>query len=477
MNKFYVTTSIPYVNAAPHIGHALEFIQADVLARFYRQKKDDVFFLTGTDDHGLKVAKAAEKAGKKPKEFTDEISQKFKNLKKILNLSNDDFIRTADEIRHWPTVKKIWEELENNGDIYKKKYKGLYCVGCEAFIPKKDLISGKCSVHQKELEEVEEENYFLKLSKYLPRIVEIIETDKIRIIPASRKNEILSMIKQGIEDISFSRVKERYWGFPVPGDDKQTIYVWCDALSNYISALDYANNGSKFKKYWPADVHCIGKDIIKFHAIYWPAMLLSLGLELPKNIFVHGFITVDGEKISKTIGNVIDPFEIVKKYGTDALRYYLLREIPPTNDGDFTFEKLEERYNSDLAKGLGNLVARVLTLAQKFTTSHVVNEAVLFEKAIQKAEKNVEKAITDFKFNDALAEIWRLIAAGDKYIDDKKPWALAPESKEFRENIGSLLFLISKISKLLLPFLPETSEKIANAIKNKKSITLFPRLN
>ncbi|PJB98939.1 MAG: methionine--tRNA ligase, partial [Candidatus Nealsonbacteria bacterium CG_4_9_14_0_8_um_filter_36_17] len=361
--KFYITTSIAYTNTPPHIGYALELIQADVLARYHRILGKKVFFLTGTDEHGQKVVKAAEEAEKEPKEFTDKITARFKLLTKVLNLSNTDFIRTTDEKRHWPVAREVWLKLKENGDIYKKNYKGLYCVGCEAFITKKDLINGKCKIHQKEPEVVEEENYFFRLSKYSKQIKEIIKKDNVKIIPEERKNEMLNFVSQGLEDVSFSRPrKDLKWGIPVPDDNSQTIYVWADALINYISALDYPN-GENFKKYWPADVHCLGKDILRFHSTIWLGMLLSLGLELPKNIFVHGFITSNGQKMSKSLGNVIDPFELVKKYGTDAVRYFLLREITPTEDGDFTYEKFEARYNSDLASGLGNLVARVLTLA------------------------------------------------------------------------------------------------------------------
>ncbi|MEK7178237.1 MAG: methionine--tRNA ligase, partial [Patescibacteria group bacterium] len=358
MGKFYVTTSIPYVNAEPHIGFALEIIQADVLARYRRHKGDDVFFLTGTDEHGVKIVRAAKAAGKTSQDFVNGVTKKFKDLKKILNLSGDDFIRTSDRKRHWPGAQKLWFKLYDAGKLYKKSYRGLYCVGHEAFITEKDLVNGKCRDHQEEPEIIEEENWFFKLSDYTNKIKEKIKSDELLVMPKSRKNEILSLINEGLEDISFSRPrKDLSWGIPVPNDSKHTMYVWCDALSNYITAIGYADDEKKFKKWWPANVQVIGKDILRFHAAIWPGMLLAAKLPLPKTIFVHGFITVGGEKMSKTIGNVIDPFEVVKKYGADALRYYLLREIPSGEDGDFTYEKFEERYNADLAKGLGNLVA------------------------------------------------------------------------------------------------------------------------
>ena len=470
--KFYITTSIPYTNAPPHIGHVFEFIQADVLARYHKSLGEDVYFLTGTDEHGLKTLRAAEAVGKDVMEFADEVSEKFKDLVKIFNISNNDFIRTTDKIRHLPAIYKLWGKFEEKKDIYKKKYKGFYCPGCEAFKTQKELVDGKCIIHQKEIEEIEEENYFFKLSKYLPQVKKIIEKDKIKIIPEGKKNEVLSMIKNGLEDVSFSRSKEKYWSWPVPRDDSQVFYVWQDALPNYISAIGYVSDEKKFKKYWPADVHCIGKDIIKFHAIYWPAMLLSAGLELPKNIFVHGFITVGGQKMSKSLGNIVNPFELVKKYGTDALRYYLLREILPTEDGDFTYEKFEQRYNADLAGGIGNLLSRTVVLAQK-TGFKKMSAIGQIKKVAKKNSKECKKFLEEFKFNEALKSIWEIISFCDKYINENKPWE---GGKNASQVISDVLFALQNIADLLAPFLPETSEKIKKVIKSQKSEILFPRL-
>src|SRR3989338_2326616 len=372
MAKFYITTAIDYVNAKPHIGHAIEKIQADVLARFHRQKGDEVWFLTGTDEHGAKIARAAQAAGKDPKDFVDDGAGHFKDLKKALNLSWDDFIRTSSQKRHWPGAQKLWLKLFEAGDLYKKSYKGLYCVGHEAFITEKDLVDGKCRDHQTAPELIEEENWFFRLSKYSDKIKSVIESGELKIIPESRENEILSLIRQGLEDVSFSRPrKDLSWGIPVPNDPEHTMYVWCDALTNYITAIGYGQEQNieiskyrNFEYWWPADLHIIGKDILRFHTAIWPGMLLSAGLPLPKAIFVHGFITVEGQKMSKTIGNVIAPVE-QKKPGTDPVRYYLLREIPSYEDGDFSYKKFEERYNGDLANGIGNLVARVTTIGQK----------------------------------------------------------------------------------------------------------------
>ncbi|MCX6722201.1 MAG: methionine--tRNA ligase [Candidatus Staskawiczbacteria bacterium] len=474
--KFYITTSIPYTNAPPHIGFALEIIQADVLARYHKGLGKDVYFLTGTDEHGIKTLRIAREAGKDPKQFADEISEKFKDLTKVLNISNNDFIRTTDEIRHKPAVEKLWKKLVEAKDIYKKKYKGYYCAGCESFKTEKEIVDGKCTIHLKPVELVEEENYFFRLSKYNKKLIELIEKGKLEIIPESKKNETLGMLKQGMEDVSFSRTKDKYWGFEVPGDPSQVMYVWCDALPNYISAIGYDKEAAQFKKYWPADVHCIGKDIMKFHTIFWPAMLLSAKIKLPKQIFVHGFINVAGQKMSKSLGNVIDPFLLVKKYGlpaqagVDAVRYYLLREILPTEDGDFTYEKFEQRYNSDLAGGIGNLVARTLGIASKAELTKLKPTKKITVK-VKETQKNYTKSIENFKFNDALAHVWELISFCDKYVNEEKLW----ETKN-PKVINDLFFAIKEIGILIEPFLPETAEKIKSAVDNKKSENLFPRI-
>jgi len=371
-------------------------------------------------------------------------------------------------------------KLKANGDIYKKKYKGLYCVGCEAFITKKDLIDGKCKIHQKVPQAIEEENYFFRLSKYSKEIEKIIRDNQIRIIPQTRKNEMLNFAKKGLEDISFSRPrKDLKWGIAVPDDNNQTIYCWADALINYISLIGYADNKKSFKKYWPADVHCLGKDIQKFHCLIWPGMLLSLKLSLPKKMFIHGFITVDGQKMSKSLGNIVEPLELVEKYGTDPVRYFLLREIPPTNDGDFTYQKFEARYNSDLAKGLGNLVARVITMAKNFkfqipkSNLPVGGQNPKFKIQTDKTWRKHKKALDNFRFNEVLIAVWELISFCDKYIEKERPWE---KSKNQKEVISNLLFAISNIAEMLQPFLPETSEKIFRQLKTQKSKPIFPKV-
>ena len=469
-DKFYITTSIAYTNALPHLGYALELVQADVLARFNRSLGRDVFFLTGTDEHGAKISKAAKTAGKTEKELTDSISSKFKELTEVLNVSNDDFIRTTDEVRHWPTVGKVWQTLKEKGDIYKKKYQGLYCVGCEAFVTQKDLVDGKCAIHKKEPEKIEEENYFFRLSKYSKQILEDIEAGRVSIIPEGRKNEMMSFIKQGLEDVSFSRPrKDLKWGVQVPDDDSQTVYVWADALVNYLSALDYPEGG-RFKRFWPPDIHCVGKDILRFHAVIWLGVLLSLGLELPRKIFVHGFITSDGQKMSKSLGNVVDPFELVKKYGSDAVRYFLLREISATEDGDFSFKKFEERYNFDLASGLGNIVARVITLSGGLKPAIKNSE---LENKIEETEKKYQEKLNEFKFSESLAIVWELIGFCDKYIEEEKPWQ---KSEKQKEVISNLLFVVEKIAGIIGSFFPKTSEKILKQLKAGEKENLFPRI-
>ncbi len=481
MKKFYITTAIDYANDAPHIGHALEKIQADVFTRYQRQKGKKTFFLTGVDEHGIKIERAAALVGKSPKEFVSQNSDKFKELKKILNLSWDDFIRTSDKKRHWPGVIKIWQSLDKAGDFYKKKYKGLYCVGCEAFKTEKELIDGKCSDHQKAPEVIEEENYFFRLSKYSKIIESKIKNDEIKIVPQSRKNEILSFFKRGLIDISVSRPRKSLsWGIPVPGDSSQVMYVWLEALVNYLSAIGYGRN-SEFKKFWPADIHFIGKDILRFHAVIWSAMLISAKLPLPKKIFVHGFITVNGQKMSKTIGNIIDPVDLAKRYGADALRYYLLREIPAYDDGDFTEEKFRVRYNGDLANGLGNFTARVLTLASRDVNLRICANKNI-DKKVKEIKKSVEQKLEEFKFHEALAAIWQLISFGDNYINKTEPWKIANLDKKSRV-LMDLIMILKNSAELLEPFLPQTSEKILKSvkisqkiIKIKKGENLFPRI-
>ncbi|MBA7602707.1 Methionine--tRNA ligase [subsurface metagenome] len=465
--KFYITTALPYVNYTPHAGFALEIIQADVIVRYHRLLGEEVFFLTGTDENSLKNVQTAKEEGIPIKKLVDRNAGKFKALKGALNLSFDDFIRTTEE-RHVKGAQKLWQACQK--DIFKKKYNGLYCVGCEEFYKESELVNGLCPEHKTKPSLVEEENYFFRLSKYQNQLKKIIKKDQVKIIPQTRKNEVLSFINQGLEDICISRLAQRGegWGILVPGDKSQILWTWYDALSSYINAVGYSDNPKRFKKWWPADVHIIGKGVTRFHAIYWLAILLSAKLSLPKKIFVHGYLTSGGQKMSKTLANVIDPFELVKKYGTDPVRYFLLREIPPTEDGDFSYEKLEGRYNADLASGLGNLVARVITLAKNAKPE--ISDIKL-QTEINKTHKNYKKFLEGFKFNQALIAIWELISFCDRYIEKEKPWQARDQ-----KVINNLLFAVKEIAKILQPFLPETSEKILQQLKDKKAKPLFPRI-
>jgi len=472
--KFYITTPIYYTNRPPHIGTAYTTVAADVLARYHKQLGEDVFFLTGTDEHGENIAQAAEKAGKSPQEFVDEIAQSFKQAWKKLNIDYNDFIRTTEK-RHEKGVEKFLLKLKKSGKIYQDDYKALYCSGCEDFVFKKDLVDGKCPYHKKEPKLISEKNYFFKLIDFLPQVKELIEKNKILIEPKERKKEVLSLLEQDLGNLSISRQKVK-WGIDLPFDKKQKTYVWVEALQNYITAIGYESNPKQFKKLWPADLHLIAKDIVKFHAIFWPALLLAAGLKLPKKIFVHGFFTVNGQKMSKTLGNVIDPIYLADKYGTDALRYFLLREISFGQDGDFSIKRFEERYNADLANGLGNLVSRVLTLSEEIKPAK--SAVGQLTKKIKSSQKNYQKAMEQIKLHEALESIWQLISFCDEYIEKNKPWQLIKNDKEkFKQIISELLITLKEIAFLLEPFMPETSEKILKQIKqNKKTEAMFPRL-
>lgn len=482
MNKYYLTTAIPYVNAKPHVGHALEFVQADVIKRFHKSLGEKVLLLSGADENAIKNVQAAEKEGVEIQKFLDTHSKEFEELAKALGIEFDVFQRGS-SLAHHQASQKLWELCSE--DIYKKEYKGLYCVGCELFYEREELDEkGECYEHPgKPLEEVSESNYFFKLSKYEQRIRELIEKNELKIYPENRKNEILGFLKEGLKDISISRSNERAknWGVPVPGDESQRMYVWFDALNIYQSGVGFNSNDETYKKWWPADLHVIGKGIIRFHAVYWPAFLLSAGLPLPKALFVHGYFTVDGQKMSKSIGNVIDPFEVIDRYGTDALRYYLLSEISPFSDGDFSLKRLEEVYNADLANGLGNLVARVSKLCEssgfKQSASPKAPHLILeFEE--------YKRLLEDFRFNDALSLIWLKIRNLDKFINEEKPWELLKlggnrKGKDLNSLLSHAVDQIFEIALLLEPFLPETSVNIKEQFSKqeiKQEEPLFPRI-
>jgi methionyl-tRNA synthetase len=480
MSKFYITTPIFYPNAAPHVGNAYPVVFADVIARYHRLIGDSTYFLTGTDEHTAKTVNAAKKAGKDPKTFSDENVKTFLGFFHDLHISNDQFIRTSDEKVHWSGVQEMWRRLEKSGDIYKGSYEGLYCVGCEAFITEKELVDGKCPQHDAEPEKISEENYFFKLSKYTEQIKDKIESGELKIEPEGRKNEIVSLLEMGLQDISFSRpTKSIAWGIPVPNDPEQTIYVWCDALTNYITALGFGReDDTLFEKFWPADCHLIGKDILRFHAAIWPAMLLSAGIALPKKIFAHGFIVSGGKKMSKSLGNIIDPQKLIKEFGPDALRYYLSREVSPIDDGDLTEERFKEIYNAHLANGIGNVVARIMKMATQYEVSF---DEISFEnrEAVLALDRFApyHKAFQKLYIHEAADFVWSLIAFMDAYVDETKPFkSIKTDPERAKRDIAQLLEWLWEVAILLEPFIPETADKIQRAIKaHEMPSILFPR--
>ncbi len=479
--RFYLTTAIAYANASPHVGHAFELIEADTIARYRRLQGDTVFFATGTDEHGVKIARRAEELGISPSELVDQNAKKFRDLKDIFNLSWDSFIRTTDQKKHWPVVIAVWKKLHKNGDLYRKAYEGLYCVGHEAFVTKKDLDDGGlCIIHRTKPEYVREENWFFRLSKYAPRIEGLLKKNTLQIVPEGRAHELLALLKEGACDVSFSRpCKDLQWGIPVPGDDTQTMYVWADALVNYLSHCF-----GKRALFWPPNLQIIGKDILRFHGLIWIGMLLSLKKKLPKKFLVHGFVTMGGEKMSKSLGNVVDPVELSKKYGADAVRYFLLSEIPSDGDGDFTIEKLEARYNGDLANGLGNLVARTAALGERISPMQYSERAIIPEirMAIKKIEGAYHADMKNFQLHAAIHLAWEIIGLADRYINQEKPWTIV-DQKALSKIIINIAYDVFSIQRLIAPFLPETAEKITKQffLKNGKLIitkkeSLFPRL-
>lgn len=474
--NYYITTSIPYVNGEPHIGFAMEVIMADVLARHARVQKKPVIFSTGTDEHGGKIADKAAENKQTPQEFTDKMSQNFRDLAKALNISNDRFIRTTDA-GHEQRAQLIWKALEK--DIYKGNYSGLYCTGCEAFVTEAQAKDNKgvCPHHDKPYETLEEENYFFKLTKYAPQIQTAIESGSFRIVPATRKHEILNVIKDGLTDISISRPKDKIsWGIPVPGDDNQVMYVWFEALMNYLTVLGYPEH-EDFKKFWPANVQVIGKDIIRFHAAIWPAILLGLGVPLPKALYVHGFINASGGvKMSKTLGNVISPMDIINEYSADVLRYYLLRHIPSYDDGEFSANRLLEVYNSELANELGNAVQRTAAMIKQYQNGIIGN--------IPPAEHDISQyleALENFKFDRALEEAWEQVRGLNQYIDEQKPWEInkSGDKEHLAEVLAYQVSCLLEIAQLLQPFMPETALKIRHVFEQGViqpiEGTLFPR--
>jgi len=473
--NYYVTTSIPYVNGDPHIGFGMELLQADVLARAARAQGKPVIFSTGTDEHGGKIAERAEAEGIKPQEFADKISATFRELATLINASNDRFIRTTDK-GHEQRAAIIWKNLEK--DIYKGSYEGWYCTGDEAFFTEKVVKENKgvCPNHNRPYEKIVEENYFFKLSAYAPQIKKAIEDGAFRIVPATRKHEILNVINEGLEDISISRPKDKIsWGIPVPGDKSQVMYVWFEALMNYLTVLGYPEHDD-FKAFWPANVQVIGKDILRFHAAIWPGMLLALGLPLSKQLFVHGFITVEGQKMSKTLGNVIHPKQIIDQYGVDPYRYYFLRHVSSYEDGDFNWDQMHQAYNNELGNELGNAVQRTAAMVTQYQNGLIGD--------IPPAEHDVAQywqALENCRFDRALDEVWEQVRGLNQYIDEAKPWEIhkTGDPDHLREVLAYQVSCLLEIAELLQPFMPETALKIRHIFEDgvirPMEGTLFPR--
>jgi methionyl-tRNA synthetase len=468
--KFYVTTPIYYVNARPHIGHAYTTMAADIVARHRRLMGEEVFFLTGTDEHGQNIQRIAEEHGVPEKQYCDMIVEEFKRLWKRLNISNDYFVRTTDE-RHIHAAQKFFEAVYESGDIYKGHYEGWYCARCERFYLEKELQDGRCPIHDMPVERVKEENYFFALSKYRDRLLRYIEENPDFIQPESRRNEVLSVLREGLEDISISRSTVR-WGIPLPIDPSQTMYVWMDALCNYISAIGYGDDPKSFHKFWPADLHLIGKEIIRFHVIIWPALLMSAGLPLPRRIFAHGWLTKEGKKLSKSTGNVIDVDELVDRFGVDPVRYFFMREFSFGKDGDYTDRAFVNRYNADLANDLGNLVNRTVNLARRyFQAVPQKGQPGEYDEEIAgmalEAHRRSSELIDDLAFDEALEAIWEFIRRLNKYIQQTEAWRLAQDESS-KGRAGTIIYNCLEglrfISVMIYPFMPDSSLKIREQI-------------
>ncbi|MEU0372192.1 methionine--tRNA ligase [Streptomyces sp. NPDC006283] len=496
----YITTTIPYVNARPHLGFALELVQADVLARHRRQAGDSVRLLTGTDDNSLKNVLAAEAEGIGVQELVDRNAAAFADLRDPLALSFDDFIRTSSDPRHRAGVERLWQRCAEAGDLYRKHYEGLYCVGCEQFWAPEDLTDGRCPEHGTPPRAVAEENWFFRLSRYADTLRELITDGRLRIQPAARRNEVLSLIEGGLHDFSVSRsqTRARGWGIPVPGDRDQVVYVWWDALGNYVTSLGYGTADAEFDRWWTGSdrrVHAVGKGVIRFHAVYWPAMLLSAGLPLPTDILVHDYLTVDGRKISKSTGNTVDPAALAADHGTDAVRWWLMRDVPRVGDADFTPERLVQRADSDLAGGLGNLVNRIVTMIHRYRAGRPAAAGGIrpvserLARACEDSPLQIEAALEAYDFRRAAAAVWTIVEEANRCVDATRPWVHARAEKSgdrgagerLDEVLGALLAACLVLADRLAPFLPEAAARITDQCTPVDGVLpppvpLFPRL-
>jgi methionyl-tRNA synthetase len=467
--KLYIATAIPYVNGKPHIGNAMDYLLADIWARYYRQSGEEVRFSVGTDEHGNKNAAKAKEAGLTPQQFVDQNYKPFEELMQKLKASYTDFVRTTDA-HHVVAVQHIWNQLKPH--IYKGSYEGWYCEGCEGFLTDKEAenSNGTCSDHKAPLIRLKEENYFLKISDFAAKIKLVIETDEMKIVPEFRKREFLALMERGAPDVSISRPKKSLsWGVEVPGDPSQVMYVWMDALANYLTVIGYPDN-PEWQEYWPADVQLVGKDILRFHAGIWPAMLMGLGLPLPKTLLAHGHITMNGEKMSKSVGNVVSPSEIIDSYGLDAFRYFFSRHVGTTDDGDFTWEKFENAYNNELVNDLGNLVQRAAGMVNKYQSGVIAN--------IEKPEHDMfvfREAMNELRFSDAFDYLWSLIEGANKYIEKVKPWKIAKLAEEstdpdekihLEEVLSHIVGTIMQVADMISPFLPDAAERIRNIFES-----------
>lgn len=491
MTNIYLSTSIPYVNSEPHVGFALELVQGDALARYWRSRGKQVHFQGGTDDNSLKNVRAAEEASVPVDELVVRNAGRFRHLSEALDVSFDDFVSTSQDTRHPQAVENLWKACASSGDIYRKTYTGLYCVGCEQFYTESELVDGCCPEHSTRPEDISEQNWFFRLSKYRDQLLALIESGDLKIVPESKRNEVLATLRAGVDDISISRsaTRAKGWGIPVPGDPTEVIYVWIDALANYLTGVGYGTNDAKYDQLWSSAedrVHLLGKGITRFHAIYWPAILLSAGIPLPSKLLVHGYLTIDGKKIGKSAGNGIDPAPLVARYGQDAVRWYLLRHQKSDADGDFSEERLIEAHNADLSNQLGNLFSRALGIARRAglqelplkpdTSNEVWKQAIALEE-------NVGAALERFAIHDALDSVVELLSEANRYFTTSEPWKLVRQTDSNREAVnglkdilGTVFGVVEIVALTLAPFIPDGSERLREALREGREVSVFPKI-